>query len=331
MASASTSETTEISVVVPVRNEEGSLGELLNSLLGQTLRPTEILITDGGSTDNSIAIVQEFINKGAPIRLIRERASMPGRSRNVGVRHSRCEWIAFTDAGNLPELNWLACLARNVRNGSVDVVYGSYEPVVDTFFRECAAIAYVPPPVQTDAGPVRPTTVVSVLMKRKVWESVAGFPEHLRSAEDLLFMRKVERAGFRIRREPQAVVHWEIQPTLRRTFTRFVEYSRNNIRAGLWREWQARIFLRYAILATLCLPAFPLGWRWFIVPFICWFAMMVARGVQALRRNRINYPATLERTIARLLLLVPIMTVIDAAAIIGSIKWLFLDALRSRQ
>jgi len=164
-------------------------------------------------------------------------------------------------------------------------------------------------------------------MKRKVWESVAGFPEDLRSAEDLLFMRKIERAGFRIRREPNAIVHWEIQPTLWRTFTRFVEYSRHNIRAGLWREWQAAIFLRYTALAALTLPGFLFGWRWLMVTFGCWLAMMLARAVQALRRNKRNYPAPVSRNVARLLTLLPIITAIDLATIMGSIKWLAVDAL----
>ena len=318
----------KISVIVPVLNEERSIESLIAALLSQSLPPTEIVITDGGSTDRSTAIIERYIRAGAPLKLIAQSGSMPGRARNVAVKNSRSEWIAFTDAGNHPEPNWLAHLARGTRDGSVDVVYGSYEPVVDTFFKECAAIAYVPPPLQTELGLARPTSVVSALMKRNVWASVAGFPENLRSAEDLLFMRKIESAGFRITRAPEAIVHWDIQPTLWRTFKRFVEYSRNNIRAGLWREWQATIFLRYAALAALCLPALLVGWRWLLVPLICWLLMMMARGLLAVHRNRIDYSAAVVRNAARLCLLVPIIAVIDAAAIIGSIKWFAVDAFR---
>ena len=121
---------------------------------------------------------------------------------------------------------WLEMLARNVGDGKpVDVVYGSYEPFISSFFEECAAIAYVPPRYQVENGFVRPLSIVSALMRREAWQSVGGFPEELRSAEDLLFMRKVEQAQFRIVREPSAIVHWNIQPTLVRTFTRFAEYS----------------------------------------------------------------------------------------------------------
>jgi len=320
----------QISVVVPVRNEESTIASLIDSLLAQTLQPSEIIITDGGSTDGTIEVIERLVANGAPIRLIRENRSLPGRSRNVGARNARFDWLAFIDAGNVAEPNWLERLAQNVSNGSVDVVYGSYEPIIDTFFKECATIAYVPPLIQIQHGSVRPRSIVSALMRRSVWESVNGFPEHLRSAEDLLFMREIERGGFRTKREPAAIVHWQIQPTLWRTLKRFVEYSRNNIRAGLWREWQATIFFRYGLLLALCIPAIFLGWRWLLIPVAGSVVFLIARAVQSIRRNRIQYPASLVHNLARLFWLMPIIAAIDAAAIAGSLKWLTTDTFRSK-
>jgi len=47
--------------------------------------------------------------------------------------------------------DWLASLASKVGDGAdVDVIYGSFAPVVDSFFKECAAMAYLPPPVEID-------------------------------------------------------------------------------------------------------------------------------------------------------------------------------------
>jgi glycosyltransferase involved in cell wall biosynthesis len=319
----------EISVVVPVRNEEDSVRALLEGLLNQTLPPAEIVITDSGSIDATREIVGEFIDRGAPITLIREQAGLPGRSRNVAVAQTRCDWIAFIDAGNTPALNWLAGLARRVSDGSaVDVVYGTYEPVVDSFFKECAAIAYVPPPFESGGGFVRPCSIVSALMRRKAWEMAGGFPEHLRSAEDLLFMRRVEQAKFNIVRTSEAIVYWSIQPSLWRTFKRFVEYARNNIRAGLFAEWQAPIFLRYALITASIVPAFFLSSRWLLVPLALWLLLLTARATKALRRNRKSYPASHARNLARLCLLIPIIATLDAATFIGSINWLLRDQLR---
>ena len=318
----------EIGVVVPVRDEEDSIRALLYGLLRQTLPPTEIVITDNGSIDATADIVEEIIHSGAPIKLIREKAGQPGRGRNVAVAQARCDWIAFIDAGNKPAPDWLEALARKTsENPVVDVVYGTYEPVVDSFFKECAAIAYVPPPSESDGGLVRPRSIVSALMRRRVWETVGGFPEDLRSAEDLLFMRRVEQAKCNIVRTSEAVVYWNIQPNLWRTFRRFVAYSHNNIRAGLFAEWQALIFLRYASIAVAIVPAFFLSSRWLLVPLVLWLLFMILRATKALRRNRQSYPASHARNLARLCLLLPIIATLDAAAFVGSINWFLGDKL----
>ena len=113
--------------------------------------------------------------------------------------------------------------------------------MTDTFFKQCAAIAYVPPPTSHDGIITRPRFIASTLLRREAWQAVKGFPEDLRSAEDLIFMDRVENAGYRFVFEPRAQVHWDLRPTLWSTFKRFVVYSRNNIRAGLFRQWQSTI------------------------------------------------------------------------------------------
>lgn len=321
-----------ISVVVPVRNEAKTIRPLLQGLMNQTLRPAEIVITDGGSTDTTRELIAQF-SGDAPVTLISEAFALPGRARNVAVQNAQSEWIAFTDGGIRPERDWLENLSRPVADDpTIDVVYGTYEPEIKTFFAECAAIAYVPPPLVVDGDMVRPYSIVSALMRREVWQTAGGFPEHLRSAEDLLFMRKVEQAGFKIVRAARAVVHWNLQPGFWRTFRRFVAYSRNNIRAGLWREWQRAIFIRYTAILLSAIPVVFIGDGWLAVPLGLWLGLMIARAGKSIHRNRINYPAGLARNLGRLFVIVPILTTIDLAAFVGSIDWLVRDKLgRSNQ
>src|SRR6266852_2457657 len=117
-----------ISVIVPVRNEEESIRALLDGLLTQTRRADEIIITDGGSTDMTARIIEEYITRGAPIHLIREEVALPGRGRNLAAAHASSEWLAFTDAGIRPASNWLAALAARIeQEQAADVVYGGWE------------------------------------------------------------------------------------------------------------------------------------------------------------------------------------------------------------
>lgn len=319
----------KVSVVVPVRDEEHSIRELLDSLLHQTRPPDQIVITDGGSVDATPKIIEEYIQQGAPVRLLRAGPALPGRGRNLGAAAADFEWLAFTDAGIRLNHDWLETLvARVAGDESIDVVYGSWAPVTDTFFKECAAIAYVPPPALREGILARPRFIASTLLRRDAWAKVNGFPEELRSAEDLVFMDRLEDAGYRAVFEPRAQVHWNLRPTIGTTFKRFLVYARNNIRAGLWRQWQAAILLRYTVLLALLVIALFVAPRWTFVPIALWLLMLGARAALSIRRNQHCYPASFLRNLRRGITVMLLLAVLDAAAILGSLQWLLFDSFR---
>ena len=318
----------KISVIIPVRNEAASIGILLESLLTQTLMPAEIVITDGGSTDATPQIISEIGARGAPIHLIREGPTLPGRGRNLAAAQAANEWIAFIDAGIQPASTWLESMARRAQSSNeINVVYGSYEPVVDTLFKRCAVMAYVPPPVEIEGKFVRSRSVASMLIKRSVWQAVGGFPENLRSAEDILFMNKIEQASPGIANAPEALVRWQVQATPWLTFKRFVTYARNNMRAGLWRQWQTPIFKRYGLLLVTAVPAINFGVRWLLVTLLLWLLMLFARASVAIWRNRLCYPGSIPENALRLTVLVPLIAMLDAATFIGTLQWTVKDKI----
>ena len=92
----------KISVIIPVRNEEQSIAPLLDSLISQTAKPSEIVITDAGSTDRTAAIIEAYDQTAVPIRLLRAGAALPGRARNLAAAQAANEWLAFIDAGVEP-------------------------------------------------------------------------------------------------------------------------------------------------------------------------------------------------------------------------------------
>ena len=319
----------KVSVIVPVRDEEDSIRELLDSLLAQTHPPDEIVITDGGSVDATPQIIDSYKDKGAPVKLIRAGAALPGRGRNLAAAEARFEWLAFTDGGIRLAKDWLEALTLKAKeNDSTDIVYGSVEPVTDTFFTECAAIAYVPPPKPQEHVVARPRFIASSLLRREAWARVKGFPEDLRSAEDLLFMDRLEKAGYRAVFEPRALVYWRLRSTLRTTFKRFLVYSLNNMRAGLFNQWQARILFRYAMLLLILVTVLAIDPSKFWIAIALWVLMLIARSIVSIWRNRNCYPGSFLRNVRRGLMVVAILAVLDAAAIIGWMQWLLLDAFR---
>ena len=139
----------KVSLVVPVKNEADSIESLMSSVAGQTRRPDEMIIVDGGSEDGTPEIVEDWVNRRSLsdwARVVRVDDATPGKGRNIGVANARYNWIAFTDAGIRVEQPWLERLIEVAeRDNQIDVVYGSYEPVTETLFERCAALAYVAP------------------------------------------------------------------------------------------------------------------------------------------------------------------------------------------
>ena len=78
----------KISVIIPILNEEKSLKQLLDSLLKQTLKPDEIIICDGGSSDKSIFIIDSYNKKNKTIKLVNKESTCRGSGRNLSIKDS---------------------------------------------------------------------------------------------------------------------------------------------------------------------------------------------------------------------------------------------------
>lgn len=251
-----------VSVVIPVRNETGSIAALLESLAHQTFAPSEIIVVDGGSTDDTAQRVRAMAETDERLRLIEAGPATPGRGRNVGLAAARYEWVALTDAGVWVETTWLEELVKAAeQHPDVSVVYGNYEPIVDTFFARCAALAYVAPKRRTAAGLVRGPSAISMLLRRETWERAGGFPD-LRAGEDLIFMQRIADCRTRIAWAPAATAWWQLQPSLASTFHRFADYSRHNVRGGLQRHWHHGVARQYMLAAGFIALAIIHDSRW---------------------------------------------------------------------
>jgi chlorobactene glucosyltransferase len=92
-----------ISVLVPARNEEKTIGICLASLLKSNYPHVEILVLDDNSKDRTYSIVQEFSEKHKNLRIIKGKKLPPGWNGKNWACHqlshaARGEWFLFTDA-----------------------------------------------------------------------------------------------------------------------------------------------------------------------------------------------------------------------------------------
>lgn len=262
-----------------MKNESGSLAELIKSIEEQTFQPTEVVLVDGGSTDNTIKIAEQFAEKNSKIKLIKQNEASPGKGRNIGIENAQNEWIALTDAGIKLEKTWLENLVKTANDSpEAEIVYGNFSPIQDSLFVKCATISYVPV-LRKDS--IRGKSVASMLLKKKVWEMVGGFPD-LRAAEDLMFMESVEEQGFKSAFAPKAQIFWELRPNFVGTFQKFSLYSKHNIWAGRAWAWHYGIVRKYLMVFPFIVLAIFHSWWWLLgVP--AWLAARTAKRILAHR------------------------------------------------
>jgi glycosyltransferase involved in cell wall biosynthesis len=274
-----------ISLVIPVRDEEASLPALLESIASQSRQPDEIVIVDGGSKDRTVEMLREAALRDRRIRIVETDHATPGKGRNLGIAAASNEWIALTDAGIRLEREWLERLAATAASDpSLSVVYGNFEPVVNTFFERCASLTY--PAVKTlrNGQMMRGPFVASMLLRRDVWKAIGGFPD-LRAAEDLIFMERVRELKCGVGWEPHATVWWQLQPDIRRTYRKFVLYSAHNVWAGREWDWHYPVLRTYSIALVLLLLSI-FHSRWWLFPLASLGAIRVFRSIWRRRDGR---------------------------------------------
>lgn len=91
-----------ISVIMSVYNNEDTLEKSILSILDQTYKNIEFLITDDGSTDNSYQIINKFKKQDKRVKIFKNTSNIGlTKSLNNMVRHSLGEYIARQDADDI--------------------------------------------------------------------------------------------------------------------------------------------------------------------------------------------------------------------------------------
>lgn len=170
----------KISVVIPLYNKEKHIQMAINSVLNQTYQEFEIIVINDGSTDNSVAKVNEI--KDSRIRLINQENKGVSAARNRGIKEANYELIAFLDADDTWKPQFLETIKRlrdrypyagmygtayeyqrpdgkKIAANYNDIPYTGWEGVVDNYFKAsiknqliCASAVAIPKKVFNDVG-----------------------------------------------------------------------------------------------------------------------------------------------------------------------------------
>ena len=188
-----------ISVVLPVYNRASYVGEAIESVLGQTRPPDELIVVDDGSTDDSVAVVERWARPS--LRVVRQENRGIGGARNSGLREVTGDLVAFIDSDDLWERDKLERQAVALRESDdVQLVFGH---LVEFLSPERADELGASLRVSTD--PVPGLIATTLLVRRTAAERIGPFDESLRVGEFVEWMARARDLGLATRMLPEVV------------------------------------------------------------------------------------------------------------------------------
>ncbi len=240
-------QTAQVSLIMTVRNEAATLPVLLDSLLHQTMLPAEIIIVDGGSSDDTPAAALQYQDR-LPIHVIEKPGANISQGRNTAIEAARYSIIAVTDAGVRLDPSWLESLVTPLLESASDihVVSGFFVPDPQTPFERALGATVLPTLPEINPATFLPSSR-SIAFRKEAWESVGGYPEWLDYCEDLVFDIRLRDLDKRFLFAPHAIAHFRPRSTLRSFFLQYYRYARGDGKADLWRKRHAIRYLTYFI------------------------------------------------------------------------------------
>lgn len=203
------------SLITTIFNESSSIADFIKCINNQTCLPEEIIIVDGGSTDNTVQIIENSITISVPLKLIidpscnRSQCIAPiAKGRNVAIEAASHDIILITDAGCSLDKNWVSEMKKPFAEG-FDVVAGNYKALPGNSFQNYLADVFCPEINVEDPKMFFPSSRSLGIMKM-LWRKVGGYPLNSYTAEDTKFDLLLYDTTDKVCFAKNAYVYWEL-------------------------------------------------------------------------------------------------------------------------
>ena len=228
------------SIIVPVFNRPDEVDELLQSLVGQTLKDFEVVIVEDGSEKPCKDVCDKYAGK-IDLKYFMKKNSGPGQSRNYGAERANGEYLIVLDSDVVLPEGYLKAVDDELNREPSDA-FGGPDCAHDSFTETQKAISYSMTSFFTTGG-IRggkkkldkfyPRSF-NMGIRRDVYMRLGGFSK-MRFGEDIDFSIRIFKAGCKCRLFPEAWV-WHKRRTDMRKFFRQV-YNSGIARVNLYKKY----------------------------------------------------------------------------------------------
>lgn len=223
----------QCSIVVRAYNEERHIGRLLEGILRQTIRDSEIILVDSGSTDATLAIASRY-----PVHIVRIEPDefTFGRSLNLGCSQAMADLIVIASAHVFPTYpDWLEQLLAPFNDPKVGLSYGKQRGTPDSRYSERQQFAKMFPDRSVARQDHPLCNNANAAIRRELWAR-RPYDETLSGVEDLEWATWMMQQGYGLSYVAEAEVVHVHRESARQLYNR---YKREAMALHRIQPWQA--------------------------------------------------------------------------------------------
>lgn len=188
----------KFSVIIPLYNKAPYISKALESVCAQTYTDFEVIVVDDGSTDGSAEIANAFLLAShlSPLafRLICQANAGVAAARNNGVAQASGDYMAFLDADDWWEQNYLERMAQLIEDYPDAGLYACnyvYYKRGKTHVALNIPMGYINYPKAYYESGAMPVWTGATIIPKRVFEEMGGFPVGIKLGEDFLLWAKI--------------------------------------------------------------------------------------------------------------------------------------------
>jgi succinoglycan biosynthesis protein ExoA len=221
-----------VTVVVPARNEEASIGECLRSILAQDEHRLQVVVVDGESDDATAEIVRELREHDPRVELVRNPHRLIPHALNIGLAHARGSWLVRVDAHSTVEADYVRRLVDQLRSGGWGGVGARKDAVGTTPAGRAIAFALGSRFGVGDSHYHHATTSMVVehipfgAYPTRLLRELGGWDETFAVNEDFELDQRIRATGRELLLDPSVRIAWTCKQSIADLFRQYRRYGR---------------------------------------------------------------------------------------------------------
>jgi len=237
----------DITVVMPIRNEENFIERSLGAVLTQNYphHKLDVLIADGMSTDRTRDLISQLTaSHGIRVNILDNPGRIVPTGMNIAIRQAKGEIIIRVDGHAIIPIDYVNQCVKNLLLSGVDCVGGAVESVGNGYTGEAIAIAMSSSfgvggssfrTSANEAKPILTDTVPFGAFQYGVFKRIGLFNEQMVRHQDYEFNYRLRAQGGQILLLPEVRVKYEVRSELKSLWRQFWQY-------GVWKGRFIRMF-----------------------------------------------------------------------------------------